>query len=355
MKRVGYGLLVFLGCYLLVTGCVQPLDLPETGVKRSLVVDGLLTQEDVVVRLYETPASVLQPLMPLTNAAVTVFSTAGEVVQLELQPDGSYRAEPNSWIGEFGETYWLRVDIAEGRVYESEKQILTNAGWLDRGSVEFKPFYSLNTPNQPPHVIEVQVTSRKTTSQQLLRWRWSGTYQVLTYPEKIPVVVNMSGMIVLQPPPCATSSVCTCCTCWVTETNPTVLLSASTTSAAEAEVKTVAYLPVDAHRFSERYRMEIEQLSLDANSYRFWQQVDAQTQATTNLFQPAVLRLQGNIRNMNNPDEVVLGVFSVAGVTRTVLDIDRDQVPRPFWKREELLEDCRSAFRNSKNIKPLFW
>jgi hypothetical protein len=354
MRRSWSGRWIFLWSWLLAGACVQPLALPEIGSNGYFFVDGLLTQERVVVRMYGSADSLQAPLMPITDAAVTIFSDQGELMQLELQLDGSYQSGTNTWQGELNERYWLRIDRRDGRVYESDRQQLKIAGLIDRTEVLFRPNY-FRDAETTPHAMEVRITATKPINQPLLRWRWTGTYQVLTYPERIPIRVNMFGQVIQEPPPCAVSSTCTCCQCWVTEQNSQPLLARPTSGPGESETKVIALLPVDAHRFSERYRLEIEQLSLDVNSYRFWQQVEAQMQAQTNLFQPAVLRLQGNIRNVADPSEVVLGLFTVSGVSRVVIDIDPLQVPNGFRMREEILQDCRLAFRNSKNVKPLFW
>jgi hypothetical protein len=63
-----------------------------------------------------------------------------------------------------------------------------------------------------------------------------------------------------------------------------------------------------------QYCIEIKQLSLSEKEYRFWEQMKQINETTGDIFEKQPFSVIGNIHNINDPSEPVLGYFQVSGV-----------------------------------------
>ena len=104
--------------------------------------------------------------------------------------------------------------------------------------------------------------------------------------------------------------------------------------------------------FATRFYIEVEQLSLTPDAYRFWSSVASQ-EANGSLFNQPPGKLSSNIQSLDNPSETVLGYFSVSSIDTKSRFILPNEIPFRF---SELIfnEDCRKFF-NSDTEKPPFW
>jgi len=116
----------------------------------------------------------------------------------------------------------------------------------------------------------------------------------------------------------------------------------------------VGYVTVTPSNFAEKYHLDMEQLSLSPATYNFWKLVKSQQQGTGSLFQPASVKIKGNIHSISDPDEEVLGVFVVSSVQTRSIFIYKEDIPDPIPTVEND-NDCRSTGGSSTNVRPPFW
>jgi hypothetical protein len=88
--------------------------------------------------------------------------------------------------------------------------------------------------------------------------------------------------------------------------------------------------------------------------YNFWKLVQTQQQGGTNIFQPNVVKVKGNVKAMSGVRQV-FGVFSVSAVTRATMEIKRMDLPVPPFEPDVIIQDCRYYIENSSNVQPPFW
>ena len=151
---------------------------------------------------------------------------------------------------------------------------------------------------------------------------------------------------------------CTCCYCWASENSKSATISDNRFISDNIFPSTeVAKIAITPFHFFERYYLEVEQLSLSAEVYDFWKLARAQQQSAGSLFQPNAVRVQGNIECVTNPEETVLGVFSVSGSTKKTLSILRSEVPVYIPPIDTLPINCMQGLYGdaSTNYKPIFW
>ncbi|MCD4711529.1 MAG: DUF4249 domain-containing protein [Bacteroidales bacterium] len=157
--------------------------------------------------------------------------------------------------------------------------------------------------------------------------------------------------------------------------------------------KPFAFVPniQQEQKLKHKYSVLIKQYSMGEEAFHYWNELKKTSQEQGFLFdrQPALLK--SNIRNVNNEDEIVLGFFSMAGVTgaRAFAEkpegidlslyewycfpvvkgpsgpVSREDLPKYYaraWRDgtsvyaevNKHCVDCR-AYKNSTHIPPDFW
>ncbi|TAF91858.1 MAG: DUF4249 domain-containing protein, partial [Cytophagia bacterium] len=71
--------------------------------------------------------------------------------------------------------------------------------------------------------------------------------------------------------------------------------------------------------------LQIQQISISPVVYKYLNLIKQQTESTGTLTDVAPAPPVGNIRNVNNPEEAVLGYFAAVNVVKTTIWIDRNQ------------------------------
>ena len=352
---------------LIVGSCVDPFKLPELSGAPQLVVDGLITTDPgphkVKLSLSFTINESSGP--EVTGATLSILDDLGNVVFLNEISAGEYQVIPESWQAQIGRSYRLRIQLLDGRQYESTDQLVYSAGSID--SIYFA--YTKNAIKSTDQSSETDAfigyinSSGSAELPNLFRWRWKGTYEIFTRPELTTTAIP-GCCLVPDPLPCSGYNTnlepvqpCTCCTCWIDEFSNKAIVSENEFS-NDNRFWGVEFgkIPVDGLRFYNKYHMEVEQLSLDESAYTFWKLVKAQQSGATNIFQPNAIRIQGNVRNINDSHELVLGVVSFSSVVRATKfiypsDIQGSSKP----DLPVLIIDCRNYSSTSTNVKPPFW
>ncbi|MGC3943385.1 MAG: DUF4249 family protein [Chryseolinea sp.] len=220
-------------------------------------------------------------------------------------------------------------------------------------------------PELPQDAVNIFLDGKGAPNElSLLRWRWRGTYQVSTRPE-LRIKHDAEGRVILDPLPCSGYVVndkgklasifpCECCDCWPTEFSANAVVSSNQTANNIFNRIFIGRIPVDEWRFRFKYHLEVEQLSLADDDHDFWKLVQAQQQGSTNIFQPNVVKVKGNMRVVSGNAEV-FGVFSVSAVVRSTIEIRESDIPIPPYEPDIVIQDCRAFKENSTNLKPPFW
>lgn len=352
--------------YLIVFSCVDPFKLPELSNSPQLVVDGLITTNPGPHKVKLSLSFTLNESeqSAVTGAVLSVLDDLGNVVLLNEIRAGEYQVIPESWQAQLGRSYKLRIQLLDGRQYESTDQLVYSAGSID--SLYFTHVKNAinagDLANEKDAFVAYINSSGSTGLSNFFRWRWWGTYEIFTRPE-LTIAVTPDGTRVPAPLPCSgyNSNLmpvvpCTCCTCWISEFSRQANVSENEfANASQFWGVEFAKIPIDGLRFYNKYYLDVEQLSLDESSYTFWKLAKAQQSAATNIFQPNVIRIQGNVRNVNDSRETVLGVVSFASITRASMFIHRADIKEGKPSLPLLISDCRNFDKTSTNVRPPFW
>ena len=102
------------------------------------------------------------------------------------------------------------------------------------------------------------------------------------------------------------------------------------------------YVSNETSRLTVKYSLLIKQYALSDTAYEYWYQLQKQNQEAGGLYETQPQQIHGNISNINNEDETVLGNFNVSGLA----------------EKRVFVSERFNFFPESHNCvpwKPLFW
>jgi hypothetical protein len=367
-----YFRIVLLLLFFISDGCIDELDVPVLNETPRLVVDGSITDQPGphTVKLFLSSSLDQDFHNPVyvSQASVQIRDDLGKVDTLKEKAKGIYETAGDV-KGVIGRKYQVLIKTAENKQYESDLIPLAPAGEIETINFEFKEnALNADDPYHRKDAFSILLDARGTTgAPNLFRWRWTGTYHIKTLPElRTRAEGGPNGNVYIPDPlPCSGYIVemgklvrvdtCSCCDCWVTKYSDDVTLS-NNDYVVENKFNGVpiAQIPVDNDVFYEKYHLEIEQVSIPEDVYKFWKLVNVQEESSGNIFQPNVVKIQGNIRCVSDPEEEVFGIFSVSAITKKSISIHRSDIPKRLPPIDIVTYDCR-PYSGGTNQKPPFW
>jgi len=353
--------------FLVAAACITPIEFAVPETDPLLVVDGSITTEPgpyqlklfksfVVNDRYENP-------VPEFGATVTLYDDLGnsevfdEVAKGEYQTSGSIR-------GTTGRSYYITIRTLEGKEYESDPETIRDPGTLDSLYYEYvSEVQIVNGKEQPFRGFRIYVDGKGSPEANLLRWKWTGTYRILTFPEQHTRITDRGP--VPDPLPCSgyryrdgaitQFEFCSCCTCWLnTYPDRPILSDEQFVSGNEYRKVAVAFVPLDRRLFHEKFHISVEQLSMSQVSYDFWKSVRDQKDGATSLFQPPNAKARSNVRAIT-PGEEVLGLFTASGVKRRSLFLYPYMSPDLILPIDTIKGSCLKVDPTATTARPDFW
>lgn len=280
----------------LAAGCTTQF-LPDAGENPELlVVEGLITDQDSVYRIRlsrSTPIGTALARTAVEGALVTITDEKGIVTTLKESPPGTYSTDSTIFRGRIGGSYSLHFKIDNAN-YETD-------------FIEMKPVPPIDsiyyekvviTPSKDSIYIEegckIYVDAYD-PGNKCLFYRWD---YVETWEYRIPYSVANQ-------------------VCWITEQSGEILVkNTSVYSQARVTKYPLVFVTDETDRLKVKYSILVNQYSLDEAEYNFWEKVRTVSQNVGNLYDITPSTISGNIRCTTNPDEIVLGYFSVSAVTQ---------------------------------------
>jgi hypothetical protein len=350
--------------------CIDPINVNIDSQADHLVVDGLITDQ---AGPYEVKLSVTSSYFRsgstdfsiTSGAEMFILDDLGNIISLEEKASGRYQT-PSSFMGEVGRTYILNIALVDGRIFKSlPEKLLPNVG-IDTIRVDYLTKFKLNKNNVELGFDGMDVNIDTKTlegNEPFYRWRYRGTYEVKTFPEN--QTKKVGDMVLADPPECSgyipinegrgkvQVGPCTCCICWIEEVNSGVLVSNATFVQGNIRNVNVRFIENQDSRFSVKYHVNIEQLSLTKEAHDFWKLI-AQQQDQGSLFDQPVGTLPTNLYALNDPDEFVVGYFGASSIKTKSQFIYFSDIPAKKRLLPPINRDCR-ALDNSTNVRPPFW
>jgi len=364
---------IYVGLILVVltTACVDKIsfDTGDVGVY-PVVVEGSITDEPGPYEIRVSKAfdieSKLSIKKPLQVRKLEISDNVGNVEELIKVDDGVYQTQVDGIQGVVGRVYKLRVELLDGKIYETIPDTMTASGSVDAITHEVVSY--VNAKGIPEYGFDMFVDSNSGDNKNFrFLWKSRMTYQVTTSPELH--TVACAGGQCADPLPCSgyeiyggevvSTGPCTCCQCWVTITNDVPIVSNNEVAKNGFfnHVK-AGRLPITGFTMAYKTHVEIAQYSLSDRAYAFWKAVKAQKDGVSSLFQSSNGKINGNWVQVSGPTAPMDGLFYATAVSKNAIDITIEDVPSismvpPIGMT--ITNSCLSQFANSTNVQPSYW
>ncbi|MGB3779539.1 MAG: DUF4249 domain-containing protein [Tunicatimonas sp.] len=298
------------GLILLANACVEPIDFDTDPVGGQLIVTGGITNAagTYEVVLKETDENRAFPV-PVGGAAVTLRNDQGQRELLREQDTGQYRTS-GEIRGQPGDTYELEIVLADGTVYRSRPETMPSAIGKDSAYYEIGKQEKVSDSGVlfEERVLKVFADTQLPEDARALYLKWDveGVYSVTTI-----IYWPLGDRVIF---------------CYFYDklnAQEIHLFDRRATPEGNALQKQLLAAREIDYSFLERHYFNVIQSSLTAEAYDYWDQVGQLSNRTGSVFDTPPGLVRGNVYNVEDAEEPVLGYFGAALVDTTRFFLNR--------------------------------
>ena len=339
---------------MILAGCLTPVDRFSDYIGGQVVISGQISplEETNVIRVGRTSNKERLP-EPVSGAMVTLFDDLGnEALYLEDQEfAGKYILQ--TFEGVPGRTYYIRIVIPGGEIYESLPERMPLAIGNDQIHHTIVPDQYTDQDGVVDERYFVKLYTSHTVAPSLdpvfIKWHVDEVFSLT--PTDFP---DPFGSV---PPPCYISQ--------QVDPQKIVLFNGDEVHAT--------YIPdlllasrLTGPSFKERHYFTTYQSSLTREAYEYWREVNIVANQVGSIFDPPPGRVKGNIFNVNDPSEEVHGYFQAVNQTFHRFYLLPKDMPfkmtvyceygsdRAYYDYPSECLNCLSATNSSYNRPPWF-
>ncbi|WP_026955302.1 DUF4249 domain-containing protein [Algoriphagus vanfongensis] len=350
MSRI-FRKIVGLGAVALMSACVDPYEVEVGDGVQLLTVEGMITTDpgrhSIQLTRSDTYGSVFEGLVrPVSLATVVVRDDTGKVTYLEEDSEvkGNYLT-PEGFAAIAGRAYTLLIQLQNGKTYSSLPEVVAEPvplGEIDYYSVTFPVEGELEPDSGVRFVVDVEDPGNINN---FYYWKT----------ENVMFELNASPELYMDRETRQPAPKDCCAVCYLGENigNRSMFIATDDDFNGLTSRIPAMFIPDDGLRFITTFRMDLRQLTVSSEAYRFLRLVKQQTELSGSVFDPPPANIRGNMISLDDPDEVVLGYFMAAGESnrRIYLHGDELEYRQPL---SLIADDCRVVVGAQEN-PPADW
>jgi hypothetical protein len=279
--------------------CRQPYNPPVAKMNLGyLVVDGTIISgnDSTIINLSRTQNITDSNYVsnPETGAVVNVVGASGDMYGLTEQSSGRYViSQLNLNNNEF---YRLSIVTSNGNQYLSDSMPVLLTPPIDSVSWQLQ--------NDGAHIYVN--THDAINDTRFYRWQYTESWEYQS-PRGSNLVYDAQDTMVIERMDTGLYNY----SCWQTFQSTNLLLGTSEKLSENVIYEQpIILIPSGSQKLSVEYSILVNQYALSATSYAFWQLLQQSTEQLGSLFDPQPSQLTGNIHNVANSNEPVLGYIS---------------------------------------------
>ena len=336
----------------LLQACREEFLLTSINNEKLMVVDGFITNElgPYTIKLAQSAHANMPEFIPLSNCIVTLKDNTGISEVLSETIPGQYSTAVGGLQGIVGNEYQLSIITREGEEYETDFQQIKEPIGID--SVYAKLTYMNNLEyfyGLPGYDFFVNTKSAPEKENYFL-WNMTEAFEYdIDY--KLAYVETRFGDHIYQNPRYDTLQ-----TCWNTE-KVKFFYSAKTTNLSLPQIsnKPLHFVSTQTKKLTKKYTVLISQYVIDEEAYYYWQNLENQISNENFLTTTQPYNIKGNVRNVNDSLEMVLGYFIVAPISQKRIFVDRPRVTFYYPTHFVLTDPVGISEYKRHHPPPYFW
>lgn len=318
MEKQIIKIIIFFCCFLVFINCKKPFipNLVQTDIN-VLVVEGYIDGSDTVsFKLSRTrkiyPGDTADSKNEL-NARITIEDSHRNIYPLVENGNGLYRS---NGILNLNPTYQYRLHIitADHKEYLSDYVLykvsppIDSVGWeLKNGGVQV--------------YVNTHDVNNKT---RYYRWQYIETWQFHSWYYSLLQYDSIDNIVVDRTKPIYT--------CWRTENSTSLILGSTAKLASDVISKgPIEYFNNHDDRLNILYSILVKQYPLDENGYNYLFQLKSNTENTGSVSDPQPSQTSGNIHNVSDASERVIGYISAGNHLEERIFISRNSLPSDWY------------------------
>jgi len=308
-----------------------------------LVVDGFINTggDSTFIKLSRTVTLANKKIVnPETGATLSIETSNNESASLFEKEKGLYYI-PMITFGP-NKKYRLKIKTKNGANYLSDFVQSTISPQIDSVNYEIKP-----------NGLQVYVNASDVTNKtRYYRWEYDETW--IFY-----ALYNSNHIWRKGPAAEPRDAAENIYQCWGNANSSTVLTGSSAKLDKDViHLSPLTLVPSTSEKLTEKYSILVKQYALTKEAYDFWQSLKKNTENLGSIFDVLPSELTGNIHNVANNAEPVIGYISAGTTQKKRIFITRDRLPK--WRPEYpyscgapdtvLLKDERTAFSGASYL-----
>lgn len=301
-------LIILLLC---LTACINPHEFEVIETRKVLVIDAQVTNvpgEQFVQLQYSYPLDGIAPEV-LSGATVSLRDDVGNTVTFQESDSGLYMPD-ESFVGVIGRRYQLSVETPDGKQYQSsEEELLEPVRELDI----YGRFLTLRSETTGGFDVGIQfLTDIEGVSEtnHSYRFEYVEDHEILVpfaslyeYNEETGEI-DRRGIDLER--------------CYINKPSESLLI-ATTSGQVNSDLREfpIEFVRTDEPDLLGRYSLRLKTFRISGTAYQYYKDLEENNESAGSFFDRQKGQLIGNIQNINDISEPVLGYFEVAGVTET--------------------------------------
>lgn len=293
-------LYIILVC-LLCNGCLEPFEFEaKDNPEQILVIDGQLTSSSGphYVRISTTKEFGQKFNELIRGAEVNLFVQEAAYNYAE-NAEGAYVL--NDFLPEIGKEYYIEVTMPSGKIYKSNPAIMPEKVEADSAYHKFDNDIVVSTTGieRVAPVIDVFVDTNipNTSEGETSYMRWF-TDELFIFPEE-----SCGGLHAPK-------------SCYVTVPGNPQNISLFSSETIDGDkltgLQVARKISMPVFHFKTALFFSVVQYVIDKEAYSYWVKLKSLTSQSGTVFDLPPASLNGNIQNVNDPNEQVLGYFELA-------------------------------------------
>jgi hypothetical protein len=330
------GLTYLIFVFFVLSGCIEPYVPKIEGSADEVYV---VTGEVVNLPGYQSlsvsrASSISDPkYMPLSNCLIVIEDDKGNSFTMEEYETGKYRVwmDQNELIP--GNSYRVRLKTPSGEEIQSDFDRMPNPSVIDSIYFERKDAYQKNT-GLPLKGLQFYIDFHSDdTENRYFRWVADETWE---HHAPLPMEYYYDGASHRIRPPDYTYNIC-----WTTKPDEHIFtLSTFNLVSNSYKMFPLQYVDNTTNKLLIKYSAMISQYALSHAAFVFWEQLRINSDEQGGLYEKQPLPVEGNLHNLSNTGNKVIGFFGASSVAQKRIFADgisdMDITDGSFCSPEEL-------------------
>ena len=306
--------LIFIFLFFLL-GCTEAIELDTSGVGRQIFIYGSINNSDLPQRVeVRATTSILNRSNPLDGITVTLKDNIGGNGRYRQVAAGLYELIPST-INVFpGLDYWIEVTLLDGTTYRSVPETMPLSTATDSLNFNFVRETRLSELGVEieENFINITATTQLVKGADPIYLRWDVTETFILFPTDFPDAFNSVPLpyyFTQKPDPQRIN-----------------LFNGENFSSNNLSRRILAVKEID-YSFLAKHFFTVTVSSTSREAFDFWNQIDVVSNSAGSIFDIPPAKVRGNIFNVEDPTEEVLGYFEANTSTFKRFRLFIDDIP----------------------------